>query len=81
MSGLNIRDEPHIQGFPGRSDDVIVIDYCILYAKQSIYLQKDNKEQNALNIDFLSYLSQLKYKLKIEKTKYLQKSMYKVQQV
>ncbi len=35
---LNIRDESHIHesilfGFPGRSDDAIVINYCILYAK------------------------------------------------
>ncbi len=36
------------------SDDEIVINYCILYAKQFIYLEKrkDNKEQNALNTDF-----------------------------
>ncbi len=64
---------PHIQesillGFPGRSNDAIVINYCILYAKQFIYQEnlKENKEQNALNIDFLGYLSQFKYKLKIE---------------
>ncbi len=55
--------------FPGKSDDAIVINYCILYAKQYIYLEKlrENKNQNTLNIDFLSYLSQLKYILKIEK--------------
>ncbi len=75
MTGLNIRDESHIHesilfGFPGRSDDTIIINYCILYAKQYIYLEKlkENKNQNALNIDFLGYLSKLKYILKIEKS-------------
>ncbi len=38
MTGLNIRDESHMHesilfGFPGRSDDAIVINYCKLYAK------------------------------------------------
>ncbi len=68
-------DQSHIHesilfGFPGRSDDAIVINYCILYAKQYIYLEKlkENKNQNALNIDFLGYLSNLKYILKIEKS-------------
>ncbi len=65
MSGLNINDESHIHesillGFPGRSDDAIVINYCILYAK--------HKNQNTFNIDFLGYLSKLKYILKIEKS-------------
>ncbi len=74
MTGLNIRDESHIHisilfGFPGRNDDAIVINYCILYAKQYIYLEKrkENKNHNTLNIDFLGYLSKLKYILKIEK--------------
>ncbi len=75
MTGLNIRDESHIHesilfGFPGRSDDAIVINYCILYAKHYIYLEKlkENKNQNTFNIDFLGYLSKLKYILKIEKS-------------
>ncbi len=53
-----------------RSDDTIVINYCILCAKQYIYLEKlkENKNQNTLNIDFLGYLSKLKYILKIEKS-------------
>ncbi len=75
MTGLNIRDESHIYesilfGFPGRSDDVIVINYCILYTKQYIYLEKhkENKNQNTLNVDFLGYLSKLKYTLKIEQS-------------
>ncbi len=45
MSGFNIRDEWHIHesilfGFPERSDDAIVINYCIVYAKHYIYLEK-----------------------------------------
>ncbi len=74
MTGINICDEPRIQesillGFPGRSDNSIFINYCILYVKQFIYLErfKDSKEQNVLNRDFWGYLSQLKYQLKIEK--------------
>ncbi len=68
MTGLNIRDESHIHesilfGFPGRSDDAIVINYCILYAKHYIYIEKlkENKNQNTFNIDFLGYLFKLKY--------------------
>ncbi len=55
--------------FPWRCNDAIVINCCILYTNKFLYLEKpkDNKEQNALNIDFLGYMSQLKYKLKIEK--------------
>ncbi len=74
MTGLNIRDELHINesvlfGFPGRSDDTIVISYFILYAKPYIYSEKcnENKKQNTLNMYFLGYLSKLKYILKIEK--------------
>ncbi len=55
MTGLNIRVESYIHeinlfGFSGRSDDVIVINYCILYAKQYVYLEKlkENKNQNRL---------------------------------
>ncbi len=62
MTGLNIRDKSYIHesihfGFPGISDDAIVIKYGILYAKQYIYLEnlKENKNQNTLNIDFLGY--------------------------
>ncbi len=76
MTGLNTMDESHIHesilfGFPGKSDDTIVINYCILYAKQYIYLEKseENKNQNTLNIDFLGYLSKLKYILKIEQSR------------
>ncbi len=75
MTGLNIRDELHIHesilfGFPGRSDDDIVINYCILYAKYYIYVEKrkENTNQNTFNIDFLGSLSKFKYILKIEKS-------------
>ncbi len=69
LIGFNIRDYPHIQesilfGFPGDSDDTIAINSCILYAKYFIYRKKLNN-QNMLTIDFLSYLSHLKYILKI----------------
>ncbi len=69
MNGLNITDESHLYesilfGFSLRSDDAIVINYCILYAKQYIYLEKlqENKNQNTPNINFLGYLSKLKYR-------------------
>ncbi len=55
MTDLNIRDESHIHhsilfGFPERSDDATVINYCILYAKHYIYLEKlkENKKQEPL---------------------------------
>ncbi len=45
MTGFNIREENHIHvsilfGFPGNSDDAIVTNYCILYAKYCVYLEK-----------------------------------------
>ncbi len=48
-------------GFPGRSDDAIVINYCILCAKQYIYLEKrkENKNQNTFNIDLLGYQAKI----------------------
>ncbi len=66
-----MRDYPHIHesilfGFPGDINDDIVINCCILYVKHFIYREKLNI-QNRLTIDFLSYLSHLKYILKIEK--------------
>ncbi len=41
-TGLNIQEKNHINesilfGFPGNSDDAIVINYCILHAKHYIY--------------------------------------------
>ncbi len=46
-----IRDETILFGFPVRSDEVVVINYCILYAKHYLYLEKrkENKNQNTLN--------------------------------
>ncbi len=74
MTGLNIRDELHIHesilfGFPGRSDDAIVINYCILYAKHYIYLEKlkENKNQNTFNIDFLGVSIQAQIYIKNRK--------------
>ncbi len=32
--------ESILLGFPGTNNDVIVINYCILYAKYYIYLEK-----------------------------------------
>ncbi len=54
MTRLNIRDESHIHesilfGFPGRSDDAIVINYCILYAKHYIYLEKLKENKNQIH--------------------------------
>ncbi len=54
MTGLNIRDESHIHesilfGFPGRSDDAIVINYCILYAKHYIYLENLKKKRTKIH--------------------------------
>ena len=75
MTRFNIRGESHIHesilfGFPGGSDNAIVTNYCLLYAKQYIYLKKLKESNNdkTLYIDFLGYLSQLKYILKIEKS-------------
>ncbi len=54
MTGLNIKDESHIHesilfGFPGRSDDAIVINYCILYAKHYIYVEKLKENKNKIH--------------------------------
>ncbi len=54
MTGFSIREESYIHesilfGFPGSSDDAIVINYCIIYAKYYIYLEKlkeENKKEN-----------------------------------
>ncbi len=47
ITNFNIREEDHIHksilfGFPGTSD---VINYCILYAKYYIYLEKPKRQQ------------------------------------
>ncbi len=56
MTGLNIREESYIHesilfGFHESSDDVIIINYCMLYAKYYIYLKKlkeENKKENLM---------------------------------
>ncbi len=55
MTGLNIREDNYIQesilfGFPGVSADAIVINYCILYAKHYIYLEKLKDENKKANL-------------------------------
>ncbi len=54
MTGFNIKEESYIYesilfGFPGSRDEAIAINYCMLYAKHYIYLEKlkeENKKQN-----------------------------------
>ncbi len=55
--------------FPESTRNAIVINHCIPYAKQYIYLEKLNDKNNKqnFNVDFLSYLSHLKNTLKIGK--------------
>ncbi len=58
MTGLNIMDESHIHesilfGFPGRSNNATVINYCILYAKHYIYLEKLKGMEHVPNIFML----------------------------
>ncbi len=56
ITSFNIRMEEHIHesilfGFSESSDNVIVINYCILYAKQYIYLEKlNNKKINKISM-------------------------------
>ncbi len=54
--------------FPGDSDNTIVTNYCILYAKHYVYLEKlkDKNKCTSFNVDFLGYLFHLKHVLKIE---------------
>ncbi len=57
-------------GFLGDHDNTIVTNYCILYAKQDIYLEKlkDKNKYTSFNVDLLEYLSHLKHVLKIEES-------------
>ncbi len=69
LTNFNIRQQDDIIertlfGFPGNTDKIIKINYCIIYAKHYIY---QNKINNDNNIDFLSYLSLLKRHLLIER--------------
>ncbi len=74
MTGFNMREESYIHesilfGFPVSSDDVIVINYCMVYAKYYIYLKnlKEETKKREFNVEFHGYLCYLKYILKIEK--------------
>ncbi len=67
ITNFNIREDDHIHesilfGFPGTSDGVIVINYCLLYAKYYIYLEKlkDKNEKSGFNVDFLGTYAILK---------------------
>jgi hypothetical protein len=64
-SDISEKDEINILfGFPGGTDDISVLNYCIGYAKYFIYLQKLNTTKN---IDFFTFLPFLKNKLQIKK--------------
>ncbi len=70
FKGRRLYTEYILFGFSGKSDNTIVANYCILYAKQYIYLEKlqsKNKNTN-FNVDFRAYLSHLKYILKMEES-------------
>ncbi len=56
--------------FPRRSNDAIVINYCILYAKHYIYLEKlkENNNQSTLNIDFFFLTVQAQIYIKNRKS-------------
>ncbi len=56
ITNFNTREEDHIHesilfGIPGTSDGVIVINYCLLFAKYYIYLEKlkDNNKKPMLS--------------------------------
>ncbi len=73
ITGFNLGEEQYIYepilfGFPGDSNNTIVTNYCILYAKQYMYLEKlkDKNKCTSFNVEFLEYLSHLKHVLKIE---------------
>ncbi len=59
----------HLNGAAFFLYEMIEANYCILYAKQYIYLEKlnDNKNKQNFKVDFWSYLSHLINTLKIEK--------------
>ncbi len=71
--GLSIQEENHIHesilfGFPGNSDDAIVMNYCIQHAKHYIYVEKFKNDNNksGFNVDVLGYLCHFKHTLKIK---------------
>ncbi len=62
ITGFNLREKDYIYeyilfGFPGKSDNTIVANYCILYAKHYIYLEKLKNKSTNFNVDFLGSIS------------------------
>ncbi len=60
ITGFNVREEDYIYeyilfGLPGKSDKTIVANYCILYAKQYIYLEKLKNKNTNFKVEFLGY--------------------------
>ncbi len=51
-------------GFTGNSNDILTLNFFIIYAKYYIYIQKLS---NSNKIDFLNFLIYLKQKINIEK--------------
>ncbi len=66
ITNLNIREEDHIH--ESILFFVIVINYCLPYAKYYIYLEKlkDNNKNPRFNVGFLGYICYPKEILKIE---------------
>lgn len=68
-SDLDIKNHEHTEecilfGYPGHSDLIAVLNYCVIVAKYFIYIEKMlGKNQ----MDFYKYLILLKQKLKMEK--------------
>ncbi len=60
----NLYDKLSAFGFPGNSNDIITLNFCILYAKYYIYI---HKLSNSNKINFLNFLTYLKQKINIEK--------------
>ncbi len=70
--------ESILSGFPATSDDIIIINFCILYTKQYIYYVKKKKNEN-FNIDISEHLSHLKHTLTV--TEDGEKRIFKVWQI
>ncbi len=51
-------------GFPGNSNAILTLNFCILYAKYYIYIKK---LFNSNKFDFLNFMTYLKQKINIEK--------------
>ncbi len=59
-------------GFPGTCNDILPLNFCILYAKYYIYNQKLS---NSNKIDFLNFLTYLIQEMNIEKNAQLREGM------